>query len=100
MIKIFDDDKHYTVERYGGVAWAYLGPEVNMVPVEPEGWDDLEWCGHFPEYPDDFEEVPTGMVLMVMVGDDAVFTFDPDDVTEIPEDAFCHECGQIGCGWA
>jgi len=32
-----------------------------------------------------------------MVGDDREFSVDPEDVTEIPENAYCPECGQIGC---
>ena len=37
------------------------------------------------------------MVYMIMVGDDHKHVIDPEDVTIIDPDAYCHECGQIGC---
>lgn len=35
---------------------------------------------------------------LVMVGDDQVFKFDPEECEEIDEDFFCQSCGQTGCG--
>jgi hypothetical protein len=32
-----------------------------------------------------------------MVGDDREFSTDPADLTIIDDDAYCSECGQIGC---
>lgn len=32
-----------------------------------------------------------------MVGDDRVHLVDPDDLTKIEDDDYCHECGQVGC---
>lgn len=72
----------YTVDGWGsGIAWRSLGPET--APDE-----DTEWSGI---------EEPTGRIRMVMVGDDSVFAFDPDDIHAIPEDDYCAECGQVGC---
>jgi hypothetical protein len=72
----------YKVDGWGeGIAWSKLGPQM----VDDE---DTEWTGY---------QVETGLVEMVMIGDDRVFAVDPDDVHEIPDDAFCRDCGQIGC---
>ena len=71
----------YRVDGWEGIAWAMLGPET-----EPDA--DTEWTGI---------EEPTGRIEMVMVGDDRVFAFDPEDVHELPDDAYCRDCGQIGC---
>ena len=47
---------------------------------------------------DSEEQGETGMVVMVMVGDDSPFVVDPEDVHAIDTDSYCHSCGQIGCG--
>lgn len=36
-------------------------------------------------------------VVAVMVGDDREHVIDVDDLTELDDDAYCSECGQIGC---
>ncbi len=36
-------------------------------------------------------------VIVVMVGDDRRRTVKRRDVTPLADDAFCSECGQIGC---
>lgn len=71
----------YTVDGYRGIAWSVYGWEL-----EPD--EDTEWSG---------VEVRTGKILARMVGDDRFFTFDPDEVSAIGKDEFCHGCGQIGC---
>jgi len=38
-----------------------------------------------------------GLVRAVMVGDDREHTFDVDELTQIDDDAYCAECGQVGC---
>lgn len=77
-----DTDAAYKVEGYEGVAWRFLG----YVKVRDEGY---EWSGI--EYDD------PQFVNMVMIGDDRVFTFDIDEIEQIPDDAYCMICGQIGC---
>ncbi len=67
--------------RYA-VAWRIRGWET-----EPD--EDTEWSGI---------ENRTGRIVAVMVGDDARHTFDPDDLSPIPDLAYCAECGQMGCG--
>jgi len=72
----------YTADGWGaGIAWRVRGWET-----EPD--DDTEWSGM---------ENRTGKVIAVMVGDDRQFSFDPDDLTPLDDDDFCHECGQVGC---
>lgn len=71
------------VKGWRGVAFNVLGPEMNEVEDENGVWEEL-----LPS-PD--------RVRVVMVGDDKVHVVDKDDCTEIPEDDYCHECGQIGC---
>lgn len=79
-----DTEQRYTVRGYSGVAWYLLGQHV-------ETW----WEGD----PENTFEIETDMVECVMVGDDRTFVVDATDLTELAESAYCHECGQIGCGW-
>jgi hypothetical protein len=74
----------YTInEKWAkGVAWYVLGWET-----EPD--EDTEWSGI---------ENRTGRVVCKMVGDDSHFTFEPEDVIPLEREAYCGECGQIGCG--
>jgi hypothetical protein len=78
-----DDDfpGAYSVSGYPGIAWSILGWET-----EPD--EDTEWSGC---------EVRTGSVVGRMIGDDRHFAIDPSDVERIDDDAYCAECGQIGC---
>ena len=74
-------DARYTVAGYRGVAWY-----VHAIETSPD--DDTEWSGI---------ENETGNVSMIMVGDDREFSTDPADLTMIDDDAYCSECGQVGC---
>ncbi len=81
---LLDRGRRYRVAGYGAVAWRYAGDEIERY------WtDDL----------DDVDEVATGMVRMIMVGDDDVWIIDPADCEPIGESDYCQDCGQIGCGW-
>jgi hypothetical protein len=64
-----------------GIAFYVLGWET-----EPD--EDTEWSGC---------EVRTGRVIVVMIGDDARHRVDPEDLTALAREAYCGECGQIGC---
>ena len=75
------DDARYRLKGFDGVAWFTLGWEV-----EPD--EDTEWTGIVHR---------TGRVLAVMVGDDRVESFDPDELVLIGELEYCAVCGQIGC---
>ena len=69
------------VEGWKGVAFNVLGPAAREEVTE-YGWESFE---------------DPSQVRVVMVGDDKVHIVDKDDCTEIPEEDYCHECGQIGC---
>lgn len=64
-----------------GIAWRFVREEV-------EADDDTEWTG---------EWFGTGMAVLVMIGDDREHVIDPEDVTVIADDDYCHACGQVGC---
>jgi hypothetical protein len=76
------EGERFLVEGNGGVAWRCAGAEER-----PD--EDTHWSGY---------EVPTGRVLLVMVGDNAAYGFDPEDVSVLDELDYCHVCGQLGCG--
>ncbi len=77
------DADAYAVSGWGaGIAFSVLGWET-----EPD--EDTEWSGY---------ETRTGNLIVRMVGDDRNFSVDPDDVTPLDPEAFCRDCGQIGCG--
>lgn len=71
----------YTVEGYSGIACYVMGWET-----EPD--EDTEWTGI---------ENRTGRVVCRMVGDDHNFAVDFEEVTPLDREAYCGECGQIGC---
>lgn len=73
--------ERFKVRQYLGVAFYFAGSET-----EPD--EDTEWSGY---------ENETGRAVMVMVGDDYRHKIDPQDVSIIPEESYCHKCGQIGC---
>lgn len=80
------DDKTWSAGAYAvagdpDVAWRVYGWET--VPDE-----DTEWSGL---------EVRTGQVVAIMVGDDRRFVFAPEDLQPLAREAYCGECGQIGC---
>ncbi len=77
----FDFEATYTADGYGGVAWRVTG-------YEEVADEDTVWSGYM---------VRTGKLVAHMVGDDRDFTFDEDELTELDEDDYCHECGQVGC---
>ena len=55
-------------------------------------------CDHeHASYDEDPEFERTGRVVVVMIGDDKEHLVDPEDISPLDEDAYCHECGQIGC---
>jgi hypothetical protein len=73
-----DGDAKYSVRQYPGIAFHYMADET-----EPD--EDTEWTGY---------EVPTGNVIMVMVGDDHRFSIDPDDCTILADGESCPACGR------
>ena len=85
-------DNRYKVEGYGGVAFYFAGQQNETKQV-------VEWYEDDPDctWLVDTEEVATGMVYMIMVGDDYKHVIDPEDVAIIDPESYCHVCGQIGC---
>jgi hypothetical protein len=71
----------YKVKGWSGIAFWILGWET-------EPTEETEWSGM---------EDRTGNVIGIMVGDDRKHSIDPDDLTPLDEEGFCHGCGQIGC---
>ncbi len=71
--------------------WVYDGPDdIENVPADFD--------------PDDFwffEEidVPSGLVVVVAVGDDTERWVDPSECAVLDDDEFCPCCGSTDCGW-
>lgn len=92
--------KRYSHPRFRGVALRVVGyvqrwePETSII-VDDDGTEH-ESETEEGEFVDDIE---SGRVRAVMVGDDHENKVDLADLTEIDESTFCPECGQIGCGW-
>jgi len=94
-IEHMSTDKVYAVSTHPGIAWYFTGPELEIREEDCWWFDEDDGLWREDEEP---EPVPTGRATMVMVGDDRKFQIDPDDCTELDEDAYCPGCGQIGCG--
>ena len=109
-----DFDGRFTVAGMSGVAFWLHGWAQESVPesyelacddpahvYEPDSEDEPEqddthnaacYLYSEPETADD-----TTRVRAVMVGDDREHIVDTDDLTPLPEDGYCRECGQTGC---
>ena len=105
----------YSIDKWPGIAWRILGHETSPIypwfcpdcgasGFEREGGGGRTIdkgdpsCNHehaFYEEEPDYEQ--TGNLIAVMVGDDRHFSVEPSAVHPLAEDAYCPECGQIGC---
>jgi len=94
-----DFDSYYSHPRFSGVALRVVGYPRKWEPytalVTDEDGNEHECDTDEGEWVDDID---SGRVLVVMVGDDHKHTVDVSDLTKINEDDFCDGCGQIGCG--
>lgn len=85
------------VRGFSGVACTYLGPgkrwEPTMIFVENDEGEECEIEDPYGEgeWVDD-----DSRARVRMVGDDHVYTVDPDDCSPLTA-GYCLECGQIGC---
>jgi len=79
--------KRYRVSGYDGIAFYVAG-----AIVEPTEVYDDETGEHVG-----YDYCPSGSLACVMVGDDRIHAVEGDEVAEIGENDYCHECGQIGC---
>jgi hypothetical protein len=94
-----NDDDRFSVSGYSGVAFYVLRRDVEHRFIESLFVDDEtgdEWWD-VADDESETEEIETGNVVVVMVGDDREFVVDPDDLTLIADDEYCSGCGQIGC---
>jgi hypothetical protein len=86
------------VKGFGGVACTVLGPvkvwEPDVFFGEDEDGNECE-CSEAGE--GEWVDGDGSRMRVRMVGDDKVHEVDSDDIEEIPDDAFCLECGQMGC---
>jgi hypothetical protein len=82
----------YSVKRYQGVAFQVYGWQIER---------GTEWVKLDDEdseaYVEEEYERRTGMVVVVMIGDDTKHVVDPSDLTAIAREDYCGECGQVGC---
>jgi hypothetical protein len=88
IIQADKEGYRFTVDGWRGIAFYLLEPETVDEWDEETGENVTEWSGY---------KVPTGNVVMVMVGDDREHVIDPDDVNALDDDEYCPECGQVGC---
>lgn len=94
-----DFNARYTVRGYRGVAFYLKGYAQRFEPytflaVDDETGEDIDVPDPYGEgeYVDDYENV-----IAVMVGDDREHTVSVEDITRLDDEAYCHECGQVGC---
>ena len=80
------DDAAFTTDAYQADGWRGMAFYVLGWETEPDA--DTEWSGM---------ENRTGRLVVMMIGDDAKHVVDPEDVTPLAREAYCGECGQIGC---
>ena len=71
----------YRVDGWRGIA-------VYVAGWHTESDEDTDWSGM---------EKRSGLLAVVMVGDDAVHLVDPDELSVLGEFDYCAACGQIGC---
>lgn len=79
----FQPGDHVSVESHPGIAFSVIDEETQVT-------EETVWTGY---------ESPTGRISARMVGDNRVFSFDPDELTLLSEHEFCGGCGQLGCTW-
>lgn len=95
-----DTTTRYTVAGFAGIAFYFAGyaktwTEGEWVFLGDDNDDPDDEANYVYDEPEQVED--RSRARMVMVGDDHVFEIDVDDLTQISEDDYCHECGQIGC---
>jgi hypothetical protein len=85
---------------WGAIACVFLGhpvesPEVFYPDDTDEPADRHEACGNGFWDVEEYED--TDRAVVVMVGDDHKHIVDTDELEPIPEESYCHVCGQMGC---
>ena len=92
-----DFSANYRIAGYGGIAW-YLRSYAKQ--YTEESWEYIEGDpddqgSYMYNEPEEIED--RSRVIAVMVGDDREFEVDIEDITLLPREDFCGQCGQIGC---
>jgi hypothetical protein len=94
-----DFDKRYRVKNWPAVAVRVAGyPQVWDACIticedeegneyEEEVYGEGEWI----------DDVDSGNVVVIMVGDDKKHEVSADDLIPLDELDYCAECGQVGC---
>lgn len=83
-----DRTVRYEHPDFGGIAL--------HVRTHPVIQYDLAWDDYIEEYVE-AEYADYGFAEVIMVGDDRVHIVDAEDLIPLDDDAYCSECGQIGC---
>lgn len=109
MVTEVSRDARYTHPSYGGIAMYVADEPVHdmretheVIPHEDDPYaeeHDIDECGGEHHVYDVVPEIREGWVNVVMVGDDRLIAVEVAELTEIPEDAYCAGCGQVGCPW-
>ena len=97
----------YNLEEFYGRFFSWRGIAVRIVEREIEDVSEFqnicsdEFCDCVEDYcyQEIWTEQFTGNLIVVMIGDDKKHIVDFSELKEITSDNFCHECGQIGCGY-
>lgn len=67
----------------------HAGMAFYFIKLETEPDEDTDWSGY---------EAPTGKAIVCMVGDDYKWSVDPEDISPLDDEDFCHGCGSMDCG--
>lgn len=80
-----DFAKRYAVDGYRGIAFRLVGW---VIIEEYDDWGEATGDTYADE----------SQVIAVMIGDDRRHIVEVADLEMLDDDAYCHVCGQIGCG--
>lgn len=93
-------DRRYTAPGFGNAlwvaGWVQRWEPATCLAVDPDDGEEYEMDD--PDGDGEWvDDVEGGRVRVVMVGDDHRYVVDASDLVEIDDDAYCRECGSIGC---
>ncbi len=102
MIEPLNLDARYTVRGWKGIAFRISGFPRRFEPytalaIDEETGEEYEADTGEGEWIE--QDSSCGRVVVVMVGDNRKHEVDVEDLTPLAEDAWCSDCGQVGCGW-
>lgn len=96
-----DTTTAYRLPSYGGVAFRFIRYGQTTQPVSFFVFDDEDDDAPVEvtvPIEIEYETVDNPDISVVcMVGDDRYFYVPTEDLTPIPDGAYCASCGQIGC---